>query len=258
MPTTPKNGNDRQGSVDPALYTAAEAELLGKLGTSAAGLTAEQAAAKLEEFGPNSVASGGRQSFLADILHRCKNPLVIQLLIIAIVCYITGDPTSAGVVGGMVCLSVFLSYFQESRSSRAVEKLQKMVKTTVTVIRDGKEVGYPPRRTCPGDVVVLAAGSLIPADLRVLNDEGLLREPVGPDRRVHAGREDRRPEPAGRPRPFEFTNACFMGSNVLSGSARAVVLATGAAPSSARSPRRCFPSAPRRASTRACAASRGS
>jgi Mg2+-importing ATPase len=227
MPTTPKNGTERQGSADPALYTAAEAELLGKLGTSAAGLTSEQAAAKLSEFGPNSVASGGRQSFLADILHRCKNPLVIQLLIIAIVCYITGDPTSAGVVGGMVCLSVFLSYFQETRSSRAVEKLQTMVKTTVTVVRDGKESDIQLEEVVPGDLVVLAAGSLIPADLRVLttkdffvSQSALTGESMPVEKIADSN------QPVGRV-PFEFTNACFMGSNVLSGSARAVVVTTG-------------------------------
>ena len=227
MPLTAKNGNEKQGSADPGLYTTADTELLARLGTSSGGLTSEQAAAKLGEFGPNSVASGGRQSFLADILHRCKNPLVIQLLVIAIVCYLTGDPTSAGVVGGMVCLSVFLSYFQESRSSRAVEKLQTLVKTTVTVVRDGKETDIQLEDVVPGDLVVLAAGSLIPADLRVLvtkdffvSQSALTGESMPVEKVADPN------QPAGRV-PFEFTNACFMGSNVLSGSARAVVVTTG-------------------------------
>ena len=167
-----------------------------------------------------------------DLLHRCRNPLVIQLLIIAAVCYATADNASdrisAYIVGGMVFLSVFLSYFQETRSSRAVEKLQKMVKTTVTVLRDGKEAEVLLEEVVPGDVVVLAAGSLIPADLRILSakdffvtQSALTGESMPVEKNADSN------QPAGRT-PFECTNACFMGSNVLSGSARAVVLATGA------------------------------
>ncbi len=227
MAPTAKLAADRQPTANVSLYTLPEAEILEKLGTVSGGLTSEQAAGRLSEFGPNSVATGGRRSIIVDLLHRCKNPLVIQLLVIAIVFYLTDDPFSASIVGGMVFLSVFLSYFQESRSSRAVEKLQKMVKTTVTVLRDGKEVEILLEEVVPGDVVVLAAGSLIPADLRILTakdffvtQSALTGEsmPVekGPDSNQAAGRA-----------PFEFTNACFMGSNVLSGSSRAVVLTTG-------------------------------
>jgi Mg2+-importing ATPase len=228
MATTARPANGKQAPVDASLYTVAEAELFAKLGAAALGLSSEVAAGRLGEFGPNMIASGGRTSVLTDLLHRCRNPLVIQLLIIATVCYLTGDAVSAGVVGGMVFLSVFLSYFQETRSSRAVEKLQKMVRTTVTVMRDGKEADVLLEDIVPGDVVVLAAGSLIPADVRVISakdffvtQSALTGEsmPVekGPDTSQAPGKA-----------PFEYTNACFMGSNVLSGSARAVVLSTGA------------------------------
>jgi Mg2+-importing ATPase len=93
------------------------------------------------------VAAGGRKSIVMDILHRCKNPLVIQLLVMCALFYWTDDPGDASIVGAMVVLSVILSYVQETRSSRAVEKLQKMVKTTVTVVRDGKETDVQ-RRMC--------------------------------------------------------------------------------------------------------------
>src|ERR1022692_4618073 len=227
MATKAKSAAEQQPSLDTALYTLPEAELLAKLGAAGGGLTSEQAANRLSEFGPNLVASGGRRSAVLDLLHRCRNPLVIQLLIIATACYLTGDPVSAGVVGGMVFLSVFLSYFQESRSSRAVEKLQKMVKTTVTVLRDGKEAEVLLEDIVPGDIVVLAAGSLIPADVRVIAAKDFFVTQsalTGESMPVEKGTDPN--QPAGRA-PFDFTNACFMGSNVLSGSARAVVLATG-------------------------------
>jgi len=209
-------------------YTVSETELYNQLGSSANGLTAEQAAHIADEAGPNTVAAGGRQSMLMDLLHRCRNPLVIQLLIIAAVSYFMGDLRAAVVVGGMLFLSVFLSYIQEARSSRAVEKLQKLVTTTVTVLRDGKESEVPLEEVVPGDVVILAAGSLIPADLRVLSakdffvtQSALTGESMPVEKNADTN------QPAGRA-PFEFTNACFMGTNVLSGSARAIVIATGA------------------------------
>jgi len=209
-------------------WTLPEAELLASLGSGPSGLTSAAAAAALKEAGPNSVAVGARQTVLRDLLHRCRNPLVIQLLVIAAVSYFMGDLRSTVVVGGMVFLSVIISYVQEARSSNAVEKLQKMVKTTVTILRDGVEVEAPLEEVVPGDVVILAAGSLIPADLRVLSakdffvtQSALTGESMPIEKNADSN------QPAGRA-PFEFTNACFMGTNVLSGSARGVVLNTGA------------------------------
>lgn len=174
------------------------------------------------------MAAGGRASILKELLRRGRNPLVVQLLVIAAVSYLMDDLPSTVVVGAMVFLSVFLSYFQESRSSRAVEKLQKLVKTTVTVLRDGRETEAPLEDIVPGDVVVLAAGSLIPADLRVLTakdffvtQSALTGESMPVEKNADAN------QAPGRA-PFELTNACLMGTNALSGSARGLVLATGA------------------------------
>ncbi|HVT72723.1 MAG TPA: magnesium-translocating P-type ATPase [Lacunisphaera sp.] len=212
---------------DPTLFTANESGLLAQLGSSANGHTTATAAAARAAHGPNTVAAGGRQSFLRDLLQRCRNPLVIQLLVIAAVSYLMGDLRSTVVVGGMVFLSVVLSYVQEARSTRAVEKLQKMVKTTATVLRDGRETEVPLEEVVPGDVVILAAGSLIPADLRVLaTKDFFVTQSALTGESMPVEKTPDPNQPAGRA-PFEFTNACFMGSNVLSGSARGVVVATG-------------------------------
>jgi P-type Mg2+ transporter len=214
-------------SLDAPQFTIAETELLSQLGTSPKGLSPETAAKLLAEVGPNTVAVRQRHTVLLDLFHRCRNPLVIQLFIIATVSYIMGDLRSTAVVGGMVFLSVFVSYFQETRSSMAVEKLQKLVKTTVTVLRDGKELEVSLEDIVPGDIVALAAGSLIPADLRIISakdffvsQSALTGESMPVEKNADAN------QPPGRV-VFEFSNACFMGSNVLSGSARGVVLATG-------------------------------
>ena len=214
-------------AADTTRYTVPEAELLNRLGSSGSGLSSEQAAKVLSEVGANAVAAGRRRTVLLDLLERCRNPLVIQLLVIAVVSYLMGDQRATAVVGGMVFLSVFLSYFQETRSSRAIEKLQKLVKTTVTVMRDGRETEVALEEVVPGDVVILTAGSLIPADLRILaakdffvSQSVLTGESMPVEKSADAS------QPADRA-SFEYTNACFMGSNALSGSARGVVLVTG-------------------------------
>ncbi|HTT56528.1 MAG TPA: magnesium-translocating P-type ATPase [Opitutaceae bacterium] len=210
------------------LYSIPETELFSQLGTSGNGLSVAGAAEVLDRVGPNTVVVGHRHSVLLDLLDRCRNPLVIQLLVIALVSYLMGDLRSTLVVGGMLFLSVFLSYFQETRSSRAVEKLQKLVRTTVTVVRDGHEVEVLLEEVVPGDVVVLAAGSLIPADLRIISakdffvtQSALTGESMPVEKNADA-------VPAAGRAAFEYSNACFMGSNVLSGSARGVVVTTGA------------------------------
>ena len=209
------------------LYTCSEADLFAELRSGRDGLTAEVAADRLREVGPNAVAAGRRRTFLNDILERCRNPLAIQLLVIALVSYLMGDLRSAVVVGGMLVLSVSLSYFQETRSSRAVEQLQKLVKTATDVIREGKTVEVSLEEVVPGDVVVLAAGSLIPADIRILSakdffvtQSALTGESMPVEKTAEL--------PAAGKTPLESPNACFMGTNVLSGSARAVFLTTGA------------------------------
>ncbi|HVU33088.1 MAG TPA: magnesium-translocating P-type ATPase [Opitutaceae bacterium] len=212
---------------DPTLFTTSESDLFGRLGASSGGHSAATAARLLDDVGPNTVAAGQRHSVVRDLLERCRNPLVIQLLVIATVTYLTGDSASTMIVSGMIFLSVVLSYVQETRSSRAVDKLQKLVKTTATVLRDGREAEVSLEELVPGDIVILAAGSLIPADLRVLSakdffvtQSALTGESMPVEKNADTN------QPATRA-PFEYSNACFMGSNVLSGSAKAMVVVTG-------------------------------
>ena len=121
--------------------------------------------------GPSTASTKSRRrkklGFIGEILQRCKNPLVIQLLVIAGVSYAMGDLRAAIVVGGMVVLERLAGLFPGNPLQQAVEKLLAMVQTTCTVLRDGKEVELPMRELVPGDIVVLTAGSIIPADLRL-------------------------------------------------------------------------------------------
>src|SRR5258708_7930334 len=116
---------------------------MARFGTHERGLDPAQVDERRHRFGPNEIARRKKLGFIGEILRRCRNPLVIQLFVIASISYFMGDVRAAAVVSVMIVLSVFLAYFQEARSSKAVEKLQAMVQTTCRVVRVGQEVELP-------------------------------------------------------------------------------------------------------------------
>ncbi|MDE1976077.1 MAG: magnesium-translocating P-type ATPase, partial [Elusimicrobia bacterium] len=203
-------------------------EVFRKLESAPEGIESAQAAERLEIFGPNDAGGAPREGLFLGLARRAKNPLVVQLLVIAGISLAMGDRPSALIVGAMVILSVALAYVQESRSGRAVEKLLAMVKTTCTVLRAGREEEMVLADLVPGDVVILAAGSIIPADLRLVSakdffvsQSALTGESMPVEKTAAAC------DAAGKS-ALELPNSCFQGSNVLSGTARGVVAATGA------------------------------
>jgi P-type Mg2+ transporter len=202
-------------------------ESLRELSATEKGLGAEEVESRRAAFGANEVSqkTGG---FWLRTYHRVANPLVIQLLIIAGVSFFMGDIRATIVVGGLLVISVGLSMVQEERSGRAVEKLQALVRTTTNVIRGGKEAEIPLSEIVPGDIVVLDAGTLVPADLRLISvkdffvgQSALTGESMPVEKSAAAWKGTGRST-------LELPNACFQGSSVVSGTARGVVVNTGA------------------------------
>jgi len=203
-------------------------EVLRKLETSLEGLTQEEAAKRLDKHGPNSVAQERRFSNLHLLGTALINPLVILLLILAVLSFLTDEDKSPGVVMlVMVCLGVVLRFVQESRADAAAAKLKAMISVTATVRRDGRPLEVPLSQLVPGDVVQLAAGDMIPADLRLLSCKDLfiiqasLTGESFPVEKFDATDRD-----ACRS-PLEFQNICFLGTSVESGTALGVIVATG-------------------------------
>jgi P-type Mg2+ transporter len=207
-------------------YLAPEAALV-KQEVTDKGLDSNQVDDRRARFGWNTTANHRKAGVLQDIYHRIKNPLVIQLLVIGLVSLAMGDLRSAIVVGSMALLSVGLGYYQESRADRAVEKLQAMVQTTCVALRDGKETELPMDKLVPGDVIILAAGDMIPADLRLLSTKDFFVSQSVLTGESMPVEKTASPSPPSVRGGLELTNACFQGSNVLSGSARGLVVNTG-------------------------------
>ena len=228
MGNNKKNTNGKSSyNLSREYFILPEAEILRKMGTTLNGLSVSEAEKRLNEFGPNIPTVKEKFTFLKDILRRIWNPLVILLFIICAVSFLMGDFRSVIVVSAMIFLSVFLGYIQEQRSVKASEKLQKLVQTSVIVLREGKEVQIPIEEVVPGDIVILAAGSIIPADIRILQakdffvNQSILTGESMPVEKFAVV------ESADKEDLLSFQNACFQGSTVVSGSARGLVLATG-------------------------------
>ncbi len=203
-------------------------EALAALTSSLQGLSREEAGRRLEEFGPNELTHLRRLGFWADISHRFKGPLVIQLLVIALVSAVIGELKSTVIVGAMILLSVGLSYVLDRRSGLAVESLGKRVQSRTFVLRDGVESEVRISKVVPGDIVLLQAGSIVPADLRLISAKDFFVSEsalTGESMPVEKGATN-----GGQPATsaLDLPNACFFGTSVTSGTARGLVINTGA------------------------------
>ncbi len=201
--------------------------VLRELESQLDGLSQAEADSRLKQYGLNEIAREKRQSALIRLLGNVKNPLVILLTALGVLSFLTGDLRATLVIFVMVVLGVVLRFFQEMRADNAAEKLKAMVSNTATLVRDGKEAEVPLKMLVPGDIIRLAAGDMVPADVRVLaakdlflNQAALTGESLPVERKAN-------PAPTDVQNPLDLPNLCFLGSNVESGSATAVVIHTG-------------------------------
>jgi Mg2+-importing ATPase len=213
-------------------------ELLRSLDARTDGLDEAAIAERLDRDGINEVGHEKPPHWSIQLLHAFRNPFIIVLLVLAVVQLVTApdDLTGPVIIAVMVGISVLLSFSQEFRSSRAAEKLKAMVRNTSTVTRraeDGhaERIEVPVEELVVGDIVHLGAGDMVPADLRllaakdlfisqaILTGESLPVEKAAPNATTGPGTADG---------PLDLPTVCYMGTNVVSGTATAVVLATGA------------------------------
>src|SRR5229473_1889853 len=204
------------------------AEVLRLLDTSPSGLTAEAAATRLEQYGPNEVASERRISWFWRLLHTTRNPLVILLSVLAAISYATGDARAGTMMLLMVVLGVVLRFVQESKADTAAAKLKAMIRVTASVVREGKVEEVPLHQLVPGDIVKLSAGDMVPADVRLISSKDLfVTQATLTGESMPVEKFDTR-DVRENTAPLELSNLCFLGTSVESGTAVAVVAETGA------------------------------
>jgi P-type Mg2+ transporter len=207
-------------------------EVLRSLGTSPNGLTEPAAATRLEQYGPNEVAQEKKHNWLYRLYIAALNPLVILLMLLAAVTFATAESSSdylgGGVMLAMVVLGLSLRFIQETKADNAAARLKAMIKVTATVLRDGQTKEVPLQELVPGDVVKLSAGDMIPGDARLISAKDLfIIQATLTGESLPVEKTDDR-DPRANVSSIEHTNICFLGTSVESGSATAVIIATGA------------------------------
>lgn len=226
-----------------------KAALLDKLGTSAGGLSPEQVLAVREVVGPNEIGHERPLPWWVHLWHCYRNPFNLLLTLLAAISFITEDEKATLVISFMVLLSTVLRFWQEGKSNKAADALKNMVSNTATVMRytasaeaaiapgvpeapppflpQSQKTEIPFTELLPGDIVLLSAGDMIPADMRVLAAKDLfVSQSAMTGESLPIEKFPALAEPRGG-NVFELENILFMGTNVISGSATAVAISTG-------------------------------
>jgi Mg2+-importing ATPase len=200
--------------------------LLAALHTTPDGLTAAEARQRLEGYGPNLLQAKEKTTALRLFLNQFKSPIVLILLFATVISAFLQDWVDAVIILLIVMGSALLSFYQEYNANNAAEKLREQVSFKTDVLRDGKPASIPTDEIVPGDVVLLSAGSLIPADGLVIEardffvNQAVLTGETFPVEKMPGIL----PESAGL---AERTNIVFMGTNVRSGNAKVLIVQTG-------------------------------
>ena len=154
-------------------HTMSAEEALRALHSSRDGLSAEEAARRQAEFGKNRLKERKKKSLWRMLWEQIKDVMVIILLVAAIVSLVFGDYAEAAVIFAIVVINAVIGIVQEKKAADALAALGSLSAPTARVLRDGKECSLPAEELVPGDVVILADGCVIPADVRLLEESNL-------------------------------------------------------------------------------------
>ncbi len=223
-------------------YSAEKQDVLKELDTAENGLTSSEASSRLEKNGKNKLAEGKKKSLFARFMAQLADPMIIVLLVAAAISagveiyeglnHGFKFPSDVVIILAVVLINAILGVFQESKAEKAIEALQEMSKAQSKVIRDGKQIIIPSEDLVVGDVIVLEAGDAVPADARIIEcaslkieEAALTGESVPVDKKEGVLTVGENGDvPLG-----DRKNMVFMGSTVVYGRGKAVVVATGMA-----------------------------
>jgi len=212
--------------LPPAFWNISVVEMLQKLQTAKEGLTSVEARQRFARYGANLLKPQKRSGVLALLLVQFKTPIFLILVFAMGLSFLVRDPVDAFIIFFIVPVSGLLGFWQDRGASNAVEKLLSIVQIKSAVLRDGSSKEIPVEEIVPGDIVILNAGDIVPGDALVQEsndlfiDEAMLTGETFPVEKVVAVL------PAETPLG-QRTNALWMGTHVVSGSATALIIRTG-------------------------------
>lgn len=216
-------------------YLKEYSEVLGEINSADNGLTSAEAQSRLERDGKNKLAEGKKESLIHRFFRQLADPMIIVLIVAAGVSAVTGIISNEGfadviIILIVVLINAILGVAQESKAEKAIEALQEIAAATSKVIRDGKLIDVKSEELVVGDIVVLEAGDSVPADCRIISCASMkIEEAALTGESVPVNKQSDKLELDGADDIAlgDRKNMCYMGSNVVYGHGRAVVVATG-------------------------------
>jgi Mg2+-importing ATPase len=215
-----------QDNLPDEFWTAKAEDALRALGSNPDGLTPEDASRRRDVFGPNALKRKTSTASLTILWGQFKSPIILILLFAAAMSYFLHDRVDALIIFVIIGASGLLGFWQERGSTRAMEKLLAIVQVKAAVLRGGRTLDVPVEEIFPGDIVILKAGDIIPADCLVLDSKDLYANEASLTGETYPVEKTKGTRPAGAPLA-ERLNVLYMGTHVVSGSGQAVVVRTG-------------------------------
>lgn len=201
-------------------------EVLKEYNTSENGITENKATELLEKNGPNVVVKNEKKSRLYFLFNSFKDKFIIILIILAVINYFLSDALSTYIILGIAVISALIRYFQDYSVYKFNQELKAKMYTTTNVVRGEKEKEIRVEKVVPGDIVHLSAGSMIPADIMLIDSKDLfVNQSVFTGESVPVEKVAQNTNDAKE--IFSIPNICLMGSSVVSGRATGVVIDTG-------------------------------
>lgn len=201
-------------------------QVLQQTHSTTAGLSRQDAKQRLSEYGANSLKQKHKSSTWMLLLNQFKSPIILILIFAAVLSIFVQDAADAIIILIIVLISGLLGFWQERGASNAVEKLLALVQVKATVLRDGQSQEIPNESVVPGDIVLLCAGKNIPGDCLVLESKDLSVAEAALTGETYPVDKLSGVLPA-ETGLSQRTNSLYMGTNVISGTAKAVVVHTG-------------------------------
>jgi Mg2+-importing ATPase len=200
--------------------------MLQRLGTTTEGLSGDEARRRLVGRGASALGRHARSNALALLLAQFRSPITLLLLAAAILSFFLHDPINALIVLAIVVASALLGFWQEHSATRAVEALLAMVRVNATVLRSAHPLDVPVEAVVPGDIVLLNAGDIVPGDCLIDGCNDLFVDEATLTGETFPAEKSVAPQPPETPLARR-TNALWMGTHVVSGTATAIVVRTG-------------------------------
>ena len=201
-------------------------KVYGRLDSGEEGLTESEARTRIKKYGHNRLARAKKITWIKILFRQFTNSMIYILTVAMIISLIVGDLLDSAIIAAVIALNTVLGFIQEYKAEKSLESIKKMIVDKATVVRDGDGRVIPVTNIVPGDVIEIEAGGSVPADARIIDASDLKADESALTGESEPSTKDEGMAPEDAPLG-DRTNMLFMGTNVISGHARAIIVGTG-------------------------------